>query len=162
MTTTLPLREHVLRLFDQHDRSHPGIFTRADTAVAGLNSSAVYLMIQELAYSGQLALTTMPVGVVESGSLVRITNKGRAMCGESANDHSIRNRVLSYIDAHAKAAPTAIATCLQDLEITQVEASRAIVSLAEAGLITHQRGAHCLGVVMVLPSGHKAATALKG
>ena len=126
------------------------------------DSTAVYQAIREMAYGGVLALTTMPVTVVDNGTLVRITNKGRALCGESAKDQAIRNRVLRYINTHATTVPAPIETCPHDLGITDLEASRAIVSLAEDGLITHKRVAHSLGMVKILPSGHKVAATLKG
>ena len=162
MTSQIPLREQLLRFFDQYDRRHPGTFTSAGVAVAGSDSTAAYHAIREMAYGGVLALTTMPVTVVDNGTLVRITNKGRALCGESAKDQAIRNRVLRYIDAHATSVPTPIETCPHDLGITELEASRAIVSLAEEGLITHKRVVHSLGMVKILPSGHKLAATLKG
>ena len=162
MTSQIPLREQLLRFFDQYDRRHPGTFTSAGTAVEGSDSTAVYQAIREMAYGGVLALTTMPVTVVDNGTLVRITNKGRALCGESAKDQAIRNRVLRYINTHATSVPTRIETCPHDLGITDLEASRAIVSLAEDGLITHKRVVHSLGMVKILPSGHKVAATLKG
>ena len=162
MTSQIPLREQLLRFFDQYDRRHPGTFTSARTAVEGSDSAAVYQAIREMAYGGVLALTTMPVTVVDNGTLVRITNKGRALCGESAKDQAIRNRVLRYINTHATSVPTPIETCPHDLGITDLEASRAIVSLAEDGLITHKRVVHSLGMVKILPSGHKVAATLKG
>ena len=162
MTTAIPHREHVLRCFDQHDRAHPGAFISVDSAGAGPDRTATCQAIRELAYQGLLALTTMPVGVVDNGSLVRITNKGRAVCGESAADRAIRNRVLRYINTHATIVPTSIENCPHELEITALEASRAIVSLAEDGLITHKRHMHQLGLVQIRPSGHKVAAALKG
>ena len=162
MTSQIPLREQLLRFFDQYDRRHPGTFTSAGTAVEGSDSTAVYQAIREMAYGGVLALTTMPVTVVDNGTLVRITNKGRALCGESAKDQAIRNRVLRYINTHATSVPTPIETCPHDLGITDLETSRAIVSLAEDGLITHKRVVHSLGMVRILPSGHKVAATLKG
>jgi hypothetical protein len=163
MTSQIPLREQLLRFFDQYDRRHPGTFTSAGAAaVAGSDSTAAYQAIREMAYGGVLALTTMPVTVVDNATLVRITNKGRALCGESAKDQTIRNRVLRYIDTHATSVPTPIETCPHDLDITELEASRAIVSLAEEGLITHKRVVHSLGMVKILPSGHKLAATFKG
>ena len=162
MTNQIPLREQLLRYFDHYDRWHPGTFTSAGAAVGGSDSTAAYHAIREMAYGGVLALTTMPVTVVDNGTLVRITNKGRALCGESAKDQAIRNRVLRYIDAHATSVPTPIETCPHDLGITELEASRAIASLAEEGLITHKRVVHSLGMVKILPSGHKVAATLKG
>jgi hypothetical protein len=162
MTSQIPLREQLLRFFDQYDRRHPGTFTSAGAAVEGSDSTAVYQAIRAMAYGGVLALTTMPVTVVDNGTLVRITNKGRALCGESAKDQAIRNRVLRYINTHATSVPTPIETCPHDLGITDLEASRAIISLAEDGLITHKRVVHSLGMVKILPSGHKVAATLKG
>src|SRR5205085_1572503 len=162
MTSQIPLRAHLLRFFDQYDRRHPGTFTSAGAAVAGSDSTAAYHAIREMAFGGVLALTTMPVTVVDNRTLVRITNKGRALCGESAKDQVIRNRVLRYINTHATSVPTPIETCPHDLGITDLEASRAIVSLAEDGLITHKRVVHNLGMVKILPPGHKVAATLKG
>ena len=126
MTSQIPLRAQLLRFFDQYDRRHPGTFTSAGAAaIGGSDSTAAYHAIREMAYGGVLALTTMPVTVVDNGTLVRITNKGRALCGESAKDQAIRTRVLRYINMHAPSVPTPIETCPHDLAITELEASRA-------------------------------------
>ena len=92
MTNQIPLREQLLRYFDHYDRWHPGTFTSAGAAVGGSDSTAAYQAIREMAYGGVLALTTMPVTVVDNGTLVRITNKGRALCGESAKDQAMGKR----------------------------------------------------------------------
>ena len=71
MTSPIPLREQLLRFFDQCDRRHPGTVTSAGAAVEGSDSTAAYQAIREMAYGGVLALTTMPVTVVDNDHVSR-------------------------------------------------------------------------------------------
>ena len=66
---------------------------KADSpAVEGSDSTAVYQAIREMAYGGVLALTTMPVTVVDNGTSVRITN----MALIRARAHAPRLRARWY------------------------------------------------------------------
>src|SRR5437867_1465936 len=129
-------RQRLLQYFDQYDRERPGDFTVAEAAIAALEGLDVYTALQELrrlGRAGQLELVGAPLGVVHGLTYVRITNTGRK-AGERAPDRDARNSVLHYIATHAAERPTRIDASPQELQLSQTEAYRAILSLAASGL----------------------------
>jgi hypothetical protein len=130
-------------------------FTVAGAAIEALEGLDVHAALQELrrlGRDGQLELVGAPIGVVHGLTYVRITNKGRK-AGESATDRDARTSVLHYIATHATERPTPIDSGPQELQLTETDARRALISLAASGLITHTRVGRSLGLVQITPRG---------
>ena len=162
MNTVPTARQRLLQYFDQYDRERPGDFTVAEAAIEALEGLDVHTALQELrslGRAGQLELVGAPIGVVHGRTYVRITNTGRK-AGESARDRDTRTSVLHYIATHAAERPTRIDSAPRELALTETEAYRAIISLAAAGLISHQRVGGRLGLVQITLRGQHATARL--
>jgi DNA-binding MarR family transcriptional regulator len=162
MNASTTARQRLLQYFDQCDRERPGDFTVAGAAIEALEGLDVHTALQELrrlGRDGQLELVGAPIGVVHGLTYVRITNKGRK-AGECATDRDARTSVLHYIATHAPERPTRIDSSPQELQLTETEAYRALLSLAASGLITHSRVGRSLGLVQITPRGRNAIARL--
>ena len=162
MNASTTVRQRLLQYFDQCDRERPGDFTVAGAAIEALEGLDVHTALQELrrlGRDGQLELVGAPLGAVHSQTYVRITNKGRK-AGECPTDRDARTSVLHYIATHATERPTRIDSGPQELQLTETEAYRALISLAASGLITHSRVGRGLGLVQITPRGRNAIARL--
>src|SRR5919201_2617889 len=162
MNASTTVRQRLLQYFDQYDREHPGDFTVAGAAIEALEGLDVHTALQELrslGRAGQLELVGAPIGVVHGLTYVRLTNKGRK-AGESATDRDARTSILHYVATHATERPTRIDSGPQELQLTETEAYRALLSLAASGLITHAREGCGLGLVQITPRGRNAIARL--
>jgi hypothetical protein len=162
MNTSTTARQRLLQYFDQCDRERPGDFTVAGAAIEALEGLDVHAALQELrrlGRDGQLELVGAPIGVVHGLTYVRITNKGRK-AGESATDRDARTSLLHYIATHATERPTPIDSGPQELQLSETDARRALISLAASGLITHTRVGRSLGLVQITPRGRNAIARL--
>lgn len=158
MNTSTTVRQRILQYFDQYDRECPGDFTVAGTAVEAIDDLDEHTAFQELRIlgrDGQLELVGAPIGAIHGLTNVRITNRGRK-AGESAADRDARHSILHYIATHAAERPTRIDSAPGELNLGELAAYRAVISLAASGLITHKRDKHSLGLVQITPRGRTA------
>lgn len=155
MTISPTDRQRLLQYFDHYDRAHPGDFIVAGVAIEALTGLDRHTALQELRLLGRdgcLELVGAPLGSVHDLTQARITNRGRK-AGESTADQDARTSVLHYVATHAAERPTRIDTAPRDLRMTETGTYRALLSLAESGLIRHQRADSGLGLVQITPRG---------